>query len=467
MAFQSQLADIVGEAHVLTETGDVSRYATDWKGWWTGEPLAVVRPGSTAEVAAVMRLCHAFGQPVVPQGGNTGLVEAGIPSKDGGEVVLSLERLNTIRAIDPIGFTMTVEAGCVLQAVADAAQEADCFFPLSLGARGSCQIGGNVSTNAGGLNVLRWGMMRDLVLGLEVVLADGTVWDGLSLLRKDNTGYDLKQLFIGAEGTLGIVTAATLKLFPRPSAVETAFLALPSTEAALTLFAQARRGLCDLLSAYELLTRPCLDLTFAEMPENRDPLGAPAPCYVLLQTAASGGLDLRPRLEAFLGEAMEEGLVLDGALAESEAQRAAFWRIREDLVDAQYRAAPIHLRTDVSVPQVQLAEFIAAADAQMMERFPDLRPIAYGHVGDGNVHYNVLPQPGLNEVPSYARYEECEAMLFDIVESMRGSISAEHGIGRSKRDAFLWNTAETELSIMRGLKELLDPQGILSPGRVL
>jgi FAD/FMN-containing dehydrogenase len=467
MAFRSQLAAILGDEHVLTAAEDVSRYVTDWKGWWTGEALAVARPADTAELAAVMRLCHAFGQPVVPQGGNTGLVEAGVPSKDGGELVISLERFNRIRAIDATGFTMTVEAGCVLQVVAEAAEAADCFFPLSLGARGSCQIGGNVSTNAGGLNVLRWGMMRDLVLGLEVVLPDGRIWDGLRLLRKDNTGYDLKQLFIGAEGTLGIVTAATLKLFPRPTALETAMLAVPSAEAALTLFARARRDLCDLLSAYELMTRACLDLTFGIFPENRDPLAEVAPCYVLLQTSASGGLDLRPRLEDFLGSALEEGLVLDGALAESEAQRGAFWRIREDLVDAQYRAAPVHLRTDVSVPQVRLAEFIAAADGQMADRFPDLRAIAYGHVGDGNVHYNVLPQPELNEQIAHERYEECEAMLFDLVESMAGSISAEHGIGRTKRDAFLWSTAEVELSLMRGLKDLLDPQGILSPGRVL
>jgi FAD/FMN-containing dehydrogenase len=467
MSLQSELAAILGDAHVLTAEADISRYVTDWKGWWTGKAAAVVRPTNTSEVAAVMRLCHAHGQPVVPQGGNTGLVEAGIPSKDGGEIVLSLERLNAIRAIDPAGFTMVAEAGCILQAVAEAAEAADCFFPLSLGARGSCQIGGNVSTNAGGINVLRWGMMRDLVLGLEVVLPDGRIWDGLSLLRKDNTGYDLKQLFIGAEGTLGIVTAASLKLFPRPTAVETALLAVPSAEAALALFAHARRDLCDLLSAYELMTRDCLDLTFGAFPDNRDPLSEPAPCYVLLQTSVSGGLDLRPRLEGFLERAMESGLVLDGALAESEAQRAAFWRIREDLVDAQYRVAPIHLRTDVSVPQVQLAAFIAAADAQMAEHFPDLRPIAYGHVGDGNVHYNVLPQPSLGQDISHERYEECEAMLFDLVDSMQGSISAEHGIGRTKRHTFLEKTPAVELSLMRGLKDLLDPKGILSPGRVL
>lgn len=467
MPIQEDLAAILGDAHVLTAEADVARYQTDWKGWWTGRARAVVRPGDTAEVAAVMRLCHERGQLVVPMGGNTGLVEAAPPSQEGDEVVLSLERLNRIRSPDATGFTMVVEAGCILQSVNDAAQAADCFFPLSLGARGSCQIGGNVATNAGGLNVLRWGMMRDLVLGLEVVLPDGRIWDGLSLLRKDNTGYDLKQLFVGAEGTLGIVTAASLKLFPRPTAVETAFLAVPSAEAALTLFARARRDLCDLLSAYELMTRACLDLTFGAFPDNRDPLSAPAACYVLLQTSVSGGLELRPLLERFLETAMEEGLVLDGALAESEGQRSAFWRIREDLVDAQYRVAPVHLRTDVSVPQVRLAEFIAAADARMAQDFPDLRPIAYGHVGDGNVHYNVLPQPGLPEPVTAHRYEACEAMLFDIADAMRGSISAEHGIGRTKRHSFLDKTPAIELSLMRGLKQLLDPQGILSRGRVL
>jgi FAD/FMN-containing dehydrogenase len=467
MTILETLGDIIGQQHVLTAEADIARYQTDWKGWWTGRARAVLRPGNTAEVASVMRLCHESGQPVVPMGGNTGLVEAAPPSQEGDEIVLSLERLNRIRDIDPTGFTMTVESGCILQSVADRALEADCFFPLSLGARGSCQIGGNVSTNAGGINVLRWGMMRDLVLGLEVVLPDGRIWDGLSALRKDNTGYDLKQLFIGAEGTLGIVTAVSLKLFPRPSQIETCLLAVPSAAVALGLFGRARRDLCDLLSAYELLTRPCLDLVFQTCPENRDPLSEAAPCYVLLETSVSGGLDLRPRLEAFLEAAMEEGLVLDGALAESEAQRAAFWRIREDLVEAQYRVAPVHLRSDVSVPQAKLATFITEVDAAMAAHFPDLQPIVYGHVGDGNVHYNVLPGPETASEGLAARLKACEALLFERTLAYRGSISAEHGIGRTKRNSFLNNLPEVELSLMRGLKSLLDPQGLLAPGRVL
>jgi len=467
MTILETLAEILGPQHVLTAEADVRRYAQDWTGAWQGKPLAVARPADTAEVAAVMRACHAAGQPIVPQGGNTGLVDGGVPSKEGGEIVLSLERLNRIREIDPMGFTMTVESGCVLQTVTDRALAEDCFFPLSLGARGSCQIGGNVSTNAGGINVLRWGMMRDLVLGLEVVLPDGRIWDGLSALRKDNTGYDLKQLFIGAEGTLGIVTAASLKLFPRPSQIETCLLAVPSAAVALGLFGRARRDLCDLLSAYELLTRPCLDLVFDIYPENRDPLSEVAPCYVLLETSVSGALDLRPRLEAFLEAAMEEGLVLDGTIAESEAQRASFWRIREDLVEAQYRVAPLHLRSDVSVPQAALATFIAEVDAALAEHFPDMKPVVYGHVGDGNVHYNVLPGP---ETPSEglpARLKACEALLFERAAAYRGSISAEHGIGRAKRSSFLKDLPEVELSLMRGLKSLLDPQGLLAPGRVL
>ncbi len=467
MSLLSELAAILGDAHVLTAEADTARYLKDWKGWWSGRARAVLRPATTAEVAAVMRLCHAHGQPVVPQGGNTGLVEAGIPSKDGGEIVLSLERLNAIRAIDPTGFTMVVEAGCILQTVAEAAQAADCFFPLSLGARGSCQIGGNVSTNAGGLNVLRWGMMRDLVLGLEVVLPDGRIWDGLSLLRKDNTGYDLKQLFIGAEGTLGIVTAASLKLFPRPTAVETAMLALPSAEAALTLFAKARRDLCDLLSAYELLTGR------ESRPDVRDVSGEPqSPVRVGALLCAAGDLGQRrarsPRAAGGLPGIGHGGRArADGALAESEAQRAAFWKIREDLVEAQYRAAPVHLRNDVSVPQVRLAEFIAAADEQMVRAFPDLRPIAYGHVGDGNVHYNVLPRKDLGHEVTAERYEECEVMLLGLAAGMQGSISAEHGIGRTKRHAFLEMTNPVELALMRELKAMFDPKGILSPGRVL
>lgn len=467
MSILETLAGILGSQHLLTAEADVARYAQDWTGAWQGKPLAVARPADTAEVAALMRACRAAGQPLVPQGGNTGLVDGGVPSQEGGEIVLSLERLNRIRDIDPVGFTMTVDSGCVLQTVIDRALAEDCFFPLSLGARGSCQIGGNVSTNAGGINVLRWGMMRDLVLGLEVVLPDGRIWEGLSALRKDNTGYDLKQIFIGAEGTLGIVTAVSLKLFPRPSQIETCLLAVPSAAVALGLFGRARRELCDLLSAYELLTRPCLDLVFQTCPENRDPLSAVAPCYVLLETSVSGGLDLRPRLEAFLEAALAEGLVLDGALAESEAQRAAFWRIREDLVEAQYRVAPLHLRTDISVPQADLAAFIADADAALAARFPDLKPIAYGHVGDGNVHYNVLPGPETAREGLAARLKACEALLFERTLAYRGSISAEHGIGRAKRISFLKDLPEVELSLMRGLKSLLDPQGLLAPGRVL
>lgn len=467
MSLVETLAGLIGPGHVLTAAAEMPRYAEGWTGKWHGRPLAVVRPADTAEVAAVLRACAAAGQPVVPQGGNTGLVDGGLPSQDGREIVLSLERLNRIRSLDPLGFTMTVESGCVLQAVIDRALAEDCFFPLSLGARGSCQIGGNVATNAGGINVLRWGMMRDLVLGLEVVLPDGRIWNGLSTLRKDNTGYDLKQLFIGAEGTLGIVTAATLKLFPRPSAVETCLLAVPSAAAALALFGRARRGLCDLLSAYELLMRPCLDLVFETCPENRDPLSAVAPAYVLLETSVSGGLDLRPRLEAFLEAMMEEGLVLDGAIAESEAQRAAFWRIREDLVEAQYRVAPRHLRTDLSVPQADLAAFIAALDAMVAAEFPELRPIAYGHVGDGNVHYNLLPVPDAPEETLGDRLAACEARLFALTAAYRGSISAEHGIGRSKRTAFLETLPAVERDLMLGLKRLLNPQGLLSPGRVL
>ena len=467
MSLVETLAGLLGPQHVLTAAADVGRYASDWTHEWQGQPLAVVRPADTAEVAAVMKACVAAGQPIVPQGGNTGLVDGGVPTRDGGEIVLSLERMNRIRAIDPAGFTMTVEAGCVLQTVIDRALAEDCFFPLSLGARGSCQIGGNVSTNAGGINVLRWGMMRDLVLGLEVVLPDGRIWDGLSALRKDNTGYDLKQLFIGAEGTLGIVTAASLKLFPRPSEVQTCLLAVPSSAAALALFGQARRALCDLLSAYELLTRPCLDLVFATYPDIRDPLSEAAPAYVLLETAVSGGLDLRPRLEAFLEAMMEAGLVLDGAIAESEAQRASFWRIREDLVEAQYRVAPLHLRTDLSVPQAQLAAFIDAADAMVAAEFPDLQAIAYGHVGDGNVHYNVLPGRETPAETLAPRLKACEARLFALATGNRGSISAEHGIGRAKRGAFLADLPEVDRSLMQGLKRLLDPQGLLAPGRVL
>ncbi len=466
VGFVGQLNALLGERGTVRDGAGLARYCQDWSGDHVGRPLAVIRPASTAEVAAAVRLCHGAGVKVVPQGGNTGLVAGAVPSAEGDEVVISLERLNGVRAVDAANFSMVAEAGCVLQDLHRAAEAQDRHFPLSLGAQGSCQIGGNIATNAGGVNVLRYGMARDLVLGLEVVLPDGQVWDGLRALRKDNTGYDLKQLFIGAEGTLGIVTAAALKLFPRPTQVQTALLALPSVDAALDLYARARRDLSDLLSAFEMMPRPCVDLTLATFPDLREPFDQSAPITVLMGVAASGLVDLPTLFERFLGEQIEAGPVLDGIIAQNRAQAAQFWRLREDLVEAQHREGR-HLRTDVSVPISSLAEFIRAADAAMARMFPAVRPIVYGHVGDGNLHYNVLPPRGTPPATVKTTIEHCEEELFTIVDRFGGSISAEHGIGRLKREHFLQRLSPIEATLMRAVKAGLDPAGTMSPGRIL
>ena len=461
-----QLNALLGERGTVRDEVGLARYCRDWSGDYVGRPLAVIRPASTAEVAAAVRLCHGAGVPMVPQGGHTGLVAGAVPSAEGDEVVISLERLNQVRTVDAADFSMVAEAGCVLQDLHRAAEAQDRYFPLSLGAQGSCQIGGNIATNAGGVNVLRYGMARDLVLGLEVVLPDGRIWNGLRTLRKDNTGYDLKQLFIGAEGTLGIITAAALKLFPRPIQVQTVLLALSSVDAALDLFASARRDLSDLLSAFEMMSRPCLDLTLATMPDLREPFDQPALVTVLMEAVASGFVDLPALFERFLGEQIQAGQVLDGVIAQNQAQAARFWRLREDLVEAQHREGR-HLRTDISVPISSLAGLMRTADAAMAGMRPAVRPIAYGHVGDGNVHYNVLPPRGLPPTVMEGMIKQCEEELFAIVDRFGGSISAEHGIGRLKRTHFLQRLSPIEAVLMRAVKAGLDPAGIMSPGRLL
>lgn len=450
----------------LSEPGDQERYTTDWSRDLSGTAKVVVRPRTTADVAAIVRHCAQQGLPVVPQGGHTGLVGGATPSEDGTEVIVSLERLNRVREIDPLNFTMTVEAGCILDAVQAAAATADCLFPLRIGAQGSCQIGGNIATNAGGINVVRYGMMRDLILGLEVVMPDGQVWNGLRKLRKNNTGYDLKHLFLGSEGTLGIVTAACLKLFPKPRQVETAFLAVASPLDAVRLFGRARRDLCDLLSAFELMPRHGIELSLAAVPGQRDPLGSASPYYVLMEASASGLVDVRALVERFLEGAVEEALILDGTLAASSAQAAAFWQLREGIIEAQARQGR-HLRTDVSIPISRIARFLEDTHAALARAEPAAVPLAYGHLGDGNIHFNVLPPPGLTEADRVAMLYRCEAAIFAEVDAAEGSISAEHGIGSVKRGAFLARTPAMDIDLMRRIKSAIDPSGTMSPGRIL
>ena len=450
---------------IRPEAGSPS-YQQDWSGDFVGRAAAVLRPRTTAEVALIVGFCHAAGIRMVAQGGHTGLVGGAAPDGSGEEVVISLERMAAVRAIDTLGLTMEVEAGCVLEAAKAAALAQGCFFPLALGAQGSCHIGGNIGTNAGGLNVLRYGMMRDLVLGLEVVLPDGRVWNGLGSLRKDNTGYDLKQLFIGSEGTLGIVTAAVLKLFPAPEQVETAFLATASVADAVRLYTLARRACSDLLSAFELIPRACVDLALGHQPELTDPLSEPHGVYVLMEASASGYVELRPAVERFLATAMEEGLVVDGTLAANSSQAGQLWQIREAMNEAQRRRG-VHLRTDVSLPLGHIAEFIDAAEGAVVRIAEGALAISYGHIGDGNVHLNVLPPIELDGAQRDRMLAACEHAVFDLVDRLGGSISAEHGIGRLKREAFAARISPVHQDLLRGLKALFDPADLMAPGRLV
>ncbi|WP_371737485.1 FAD-binding oxidoreductase [Magnetospirillum sp. UT-4] len=464
MPLVDRLAAIVGAAHVLTEAADLAPYLAEERGLYHGSALAVARPGSTAEVAAVVAACAEAGAAVVPQGGNTGLCGGGVP--EAGAVVVSTERLNRIRAIDPVDFTITVEAGCVLAAIQDAAEAAGCLFPLSLGAEGSCRIGGNLSTNAGGVAVLRYGNARELVLGLEVVLPDGRVWNGLKALRKNNTGYDLKHLFVGAEGTLGIITAAVLKLFPRPCEVETALVALPDPASALGLLAAARRASGDAVTACELVPRIGLDLGLAHVAGLRDPFERPHPWYLLLELSSSRPGGLRTALESVLAEALESGAASDAVLAESGEQRKALWKIRESVPEAQKREGG-SIKHDVSVATSRVPEFIARATAAVEAALPGVRVVAFGHLGDGNVHFNLTQPAGADKAGFLAEWERMNRIVHDIVAAMDGSVSAEHGIGRLKVAEMARYKQDVELDLMRRIKAALDPDGRMNPGKVL
>ncbi|MGQ0512483.1 MAG: FAD-binding oxidoreductase, partial [Betaproteobacteria bacterium] len=423
------------------------------------EAECVVRPADTAQVAAVMRLCAAAGVAVVPQGGNTGVCGGSVPTGSRREIVLSLSRLNRIRRVDPLDDTITVEAGCVLASIQQAAQGANRLFPLSLAAEGSCQIGGNLSTNAGGVNVLRFGNARDQVLGLEVVLPDGRVWNGLRSLRKDNTGYDLKQLFIGAEGTLGIITAAVLKLQPKPTATATAWVAVPDPARAVELLSQLRLACGDRLTAFELISRRCLDSVLAHRPATRDPLPAGNGDWHVLLELNDGGSDqeLAGRLEAALRTALEGGLARDAVVAQSQAERQALWAIRETIPEAQFS----NVKHDISVAISRVPEFIERAGRSLGAAFPGAPIYCFGHVGDGNLHYNV------GDAALLARRAEVNRLVYAEVDAMGGSISAEHGLGQLKRGEITQHKDPLELELMRALKGTLDPRGLMNPGKVI
>lgn len=467
MNLVDELRAAIGAAHVLIEDADTAPYLTDWRKRYRGKALAVVRPATTEEVARVVRLCAAARAPMVPQGGNTGLVGGGTPDASGQAVVVCVRRLNRVRAIDIDNDTITVEAGCVLQAVQQAAAERDRLFPLSLAAEGSATIGGNLSTNAGGTAVLRYGNARELTLGLEVVLPDGEIWDGLRGLRKDNTGYDLKQLFIGAEGTLGIVTAAVLKLFPALRSRATAWVAVPDPAAAVRLLGRLRADCGERVSAFEIVGRAALELVLQHIPGARDPLaGAPAWTVLVELSDPAADAPLTAQLEAALTAAFDKGLASDAVLAASAAQAQALWALRENISEAQ-RVEGISIKHDVAVPLSRIPEFLARAGRALAQRWPDVRVVAFGHIGDGNLHYN-LSKPVATDNPGFiALSGEVNRIVHDLVYELGGSISAEHGLGQLKRDEILHYKTALEIELMQRIKHALDPMGLMNPGKVL
>ncbi|HZF79717.1 MAG TPA: FAD-binding oxidoreductase, partial [Rubrivivax sp.] len=438
-----------------------------WRKRWRGRALAVVRPGSSAEVATVVKACAAHGTPIVPQGGNTGLVGGGVPDSSGLQVLLSLQRLNRIRAIDEANLTLTAEAGCVLQTVQQAARDRGLLFPLSLAAEGSCTIGGNLATNAGGTQVLRWGNARDLCLGLEVVTAAGELWEGLSGLRKDNTGYDLRDLFIGSEGTLGIITAATMKLAPLPAATTTALAACPTLADCVGLLKLARTRLGAGLTGFEVMNRFSLDLVARHFPQLPSALPA-APWTVLLeQSDVEGEARARERFESLLGDALEQGCVSDAVVAESIAQARALWHLRESIPLAQAEEG-LNIKHDISLPVSAIPAFVEACDAALQRLQSGVRLVNFGHLGDGNLHYNVQAPTGTDGERFLAEHEySVNALVFDMVAAHGGSFSAEHGIGTLKAQELAARKAPVALALMHSIKDALDPQGLLNPGRVL
>jgi FAD/FMN-containing dehydrogenase len=460
------LRTAVGADHVLTDDADVAAYVVDWTGVHVGRALAVVRPGSTDEVAAVVAACHEAGVAIVPQGGNTGLVGGGVPDRSGDQVVVSLGRMRTVRDVDPVAGTITVDAGVVLADVQAAASDAGRLFPMSLGSEGSCTIGGNLATNAGGTAVLRYGMTRELVLGLEVVLPDGRVWDGLRALRKDNTGYDLTQLFVGSEGTLGVITGAVLRLFPATPRHATAWVAVPSVDAAVSLLGTAQQHAGAHLATFEIANRQALDLVLAHLPGASDPLAEPSRWYVLVELAGAssdGGLD--DALETILGSAVDEGLATDAAIAGSPAQRSALWALREGISEAQ-KVEGATLKHDVTLPIADLASWATSIGPALDQILPGVRPVTYGHVGDGNLHYNLSAPVGRDD-DLRAAAADLTTAIYDSVAAGHGSISAEHGLGRTKAVAGASYKSGVEVDLMRAIKVALDPHGLMNPGVLL
>ena len=464
-----QLRAIVGAPHVLTD-GDLAAYEQDWRKRARGKALAVVRPANVQQVAEVVKACAAAGSSLVPQGGNTGLAVGGIPDGSGTQVVLSLQRMNAIRGIDEANLTMTVEAGCILQTLQETAEKAGFLFPLSLAAEGSCTIGGNLATNAGGTQVVRYGNTRDLCLGLEIVTAQGEIWDGTSGLRKDNTGYDLRDLLIGSEGTLGIITAASMKLYPLPAAQLTAWAAVPSLDHAVTLLGLAHKQLGAGLTGFEVMGKFALSLVDKHMPQLRVPFvdDEAVPYCVLLENSDSESEDhARARFEALLETAFEDGCVTDAVVAENLSQAHQLWHIRESIPLAQAEEG-LNIKHDISIAVSRIPAFVQETDALLQREIPGVRLVNFGHLGDGNLHYNVQA-PAEGDARAFLRDEEerVNTLVYDAVEKFGGSFSAEHGIGELKVHKLEKHKSPVALGMMRAIKQGLDPQNLLNPGRVL
>ncbi|MEM7502296.1 MAG: FAD-binding oxidoreductase [Pseudomonadota bacterium] len=460
---RSELRAIVGPAGFVSDPVALEPHLTEWRGTYRGQTPALLLPDSTEAVARIVRACARAETPIVPQGGNTGLSGGAIPDSSGTQVIVGMSRMNRIRSVDPDDFSMIAEAGCTLAALQETARQHQRLFPLSLAAEGSCQIGGNLSTNAGGTNVLRYGTARAQALGLEVVLPSGEVWDGLRTLRKDTAGYDLKQLFIGAEGTLGIITAASLKLFARPPASEVAFIAVDSADAAVALFGQLREQLGEALQAFEYVSDFALELVIRHIPATARPCERSIGGYVLIEAV---GADHPTGLQAALERSAEEDLLTDAVVAKSVAEEGRFWRLRHSISEAQKREGA-GLKHDVSVPVGRVAQFIALGTRDVVGAIPGSRVVAFGHVGDGNVHFNVC-QPETVDAQSFlAKREAVATIVYDTVTGLGGSISAEHGVGVLKREALVRYRSDIEVTLMKAVKQAIDPDNLMNPGKVL
>jgi FAD/FMN-containing dehydrogenase len=461
-----KLKNTLGSKGWIEDKEIIEPYLLEERGLFRGESSLLLKPQNTEEVSKILKLCNEHNIKVVPQGGRTGLCGGTIPSENGQEIMLSLERMNRIKNLNEANFTITVEAGCILNTIQNIADEKHFLFPLSLASEGSCTIGGNLSTNAGGINVLRYGMARDLVLGIEVVLANGEIWNNLTSLRKDNRGYDLKQLFIGSEGTLGIITSAVLKLFPAPRNIETALFAIPNTDAAIELLGLARNASADLLNAYELVSRIGMEMVIKHIPGAKEPIKDKHKWYVLIEFSSSSKNNLRQQMEDLFELALNKNIVLDGVIAESTQQRKELWVLRDGINEAQ-KPEGGSIKHDISVPINNVSKFIDSASKCIENFIPNSRVVAFGHIGDGNIHFNISQPLKQDKNEFLNKWNDVNKLVFDIVESLNGSFSAEHGIGKLKRKELQTYNPKIEIDLMKSIKSTFDPNNILNPGKVL